>query len=107
MSRPDDTVNPTGCDCAPEAIHAADLDACPAAWPLPLTRRDCAILRAVAEGRCMVSAAFGTPLTVDGYAVSDQFTVARLARAGLITTEGPVPTRALLTAEGRDRLRAA
>ncbi|GAA5151969.1 hypothetical protein GCM10023321_19920 [Pseudonocardia eucalypti] len=69
-----------------------------------LSRRDRAILRAVAEGRCTISAAFGAPLTVDGYAISDQFTVARLRKAGLITTRGP---RALLTHQGLELLQAA
>ena len=69
-----------------------------------LTRRDHAILRAVAEGRCAVSAMFGAPLTVDGYAVSDQFTVARLRKAGLITIQGP---RAVLTRNGHELPHAA
>ena len=55
----------------------------------------------------MMSAASGTPLTVDGFAVCDQFTVARLGRAGLITASGPAPTPAILTAEGQALLRAA
>jgi hypothetical protein len=55
----------------------------------------------------MVSAAFGMPLTVDGFVICDQFTVARLGKAGLITASGPAPTPALLTAEGEAQLRAA
>ena len=60
----------------------------------------------------MMSAASGTPLTVDGFAVCDQFTVARLGKAGLITASrvtasGPAPTPAILTAAGQALLRAA
>lgn len=84
-----------------------DVEACFCTVSPGLTRRDCAILRAVAEGRCMVSAACGAPLTVDGYLVADQFTAARLTRAGLITTDGPASARALLTTQGRNLLRAA
>jgi hypothetical protein len=74
---------------------------------MTLSRRECAILRAVAEGRCMVCAGLGSQLTVDGVFVSDQFTVARLENAGLIAASGPAPTPALLTSEGQALLRAA
>ena len=98
-----DDPPPTGpdCDCPPDVTGTR-----PAAT-IPLSRRDCAILRAVAAGRCMVCSGLGGPLTVDGVFVSDQFTVTRLERAGLITAAGPAPTAALLTAEGQARLRAA
>ena len=91
----------------PLSHTADDVEPCLCAGSPRLTGRDCAILRAVAEGRCTVSAACGAPLTVDGYLVADQFTAARLTKAGLITTEGPTPTRALLTTQGQDLLRAA
>jgi hypothetical protein len=55
----------------------------------------------------MVSAEIGTPLTVDGFVICDQFTVARLGKAGLITAAGPAPTPAILTAEGQALLHAA
>lgn len=103
-----DEPPPTGpdCDCTVDpAASASDPEPCPER--IRLSRRDCAILRAVAEGRCMVSAEFGTPLTVDGFIICDQFTVARLGRAGLITAAGAAPTPAILTAEGQALLRAA
>src|SRR5581483_8080926 len=101
---------PTGpdCDCAAEPAGSdQDRTRCRRPDALQLSRRDCAILRAVAEGRCMVSAEIGTPLTVDGFVICDQFTVARLGKAGLITAAGPAPTPAILTAEGQALLHAA
>jgi len=107
-----DDPPPTGpdcdCDCAVDPPGSVpEPGACPHPDRIQLSRRDCAILRAVAEGRCMVSAEFGTPLTVDGFVICDQFTVARLGRAGLITAAGPAPTPAILTAEGQALLRVA
>jgi hypothetical protein len=66
-----------------------------------LTGRDRAVLRAIAEGRCTVEPV-GSALRVDGFFLSDQFTAARLARAGLITAAGTVR----LTVIGRTRLAA-
>ncbi|GAA0907578.1 hypothetical protein [Pseudonocardia zijingensis] len=65
----------------------------------PLSHRDHAVLRAVAAGRCATAA--GGALVVDGLFLSDQFTGARLAAAGLIT-DGP-----RLTASGHALLEAA
>ncbi|OLT12697.1 hypothetical protein BJF78_24040 [Pseudonocardia sp. CNS-139] len=65
-----------------------------------LSDRDRAVLRAVAAGRCAVSAG---ALVVDGLHCSDQFVGPRLRTAGLITAAaGP----AHLTAAGRDALAA-
>jgi hypothetical protein len=66
-----------------------------------LTGRDRAVLRAIAEGRCTVEPV-GSALRVDGLFLSDQFTAARLARAGLITAAGTVQ----LTDTGRTQLAA-
>jgi hypothetical protein len=71
----------------------------------PLTHRDRAVLRAVAAGRCEISATAGV-LVVDGLCLSDQFAGPRLAAAGLIAT-GPDPGPARLTASGRALLAAA
>lgn len=105
-----DDPPPTGpdCDCTPDPAGSPQgTRPCPPAAALQLSNRDCAILRAVAEGRCIVCEGLGAPLMVDGVFVSDQFTVTRLGRAGLITASGPAPTPALLTAEGQALLRAA
>ncbi|MFD1148507.1 hypothetical protein [Saccharothrix hoggarensis] len=67
----------------------------------PITHRDRAVLRAVAEGRCVYAA--GT-LLVDGIGCCDQFVGPRLARAGLIASQsGP----ARLTADGMALLATA
>ena len=71
----------------------------------PLTPRDRAVLRAVAAGRCEISAAAGGVLVVDGLCFADQFTGPRLTSAGLIATAAETG-RALLTASGRALLAA-
>lgn len=71
-----------------------------------LTHRDRAVLRAVAAGRCEISAAAGGALVVDGLCLSDQFAGSRLTAAGLIAAaagSGP----ALLTPSGHAVLQAA
>lgn len=69
-----------------------------------LTNRDRAVLRAVAAGRCAISAG---ALVVDGLCCSDQFVGPRLKRAGLITsTPGPTGP-AYLTPAGQSALAAA
>jgi hypothetical protein len=66
-----------------------------------LSHRDRAVLRAVAAGRCMISAG---ALVIDGLCCSDQFVGPRLTRAGLIASgTGP----AHLTAAGLNVLAAA
>jgi hypothetical protein len=67
-----------------------------------LSHRDRAVLRAVAAGRCTVSA-IGV-LAVDGLGCCDQFVGRRLATAGLIAT-GPGPAH--LTDTGRALIEAA
>ena len=75
--------------------------------PLPsLSHRDRAILRAVAAGRCQVSAGACAALTIDGLSCCDQFVGARLTGAGLITAPGPRPEPARLTEYGRAQLAA-
>jgi hypothetical protein len=71
----------------------------------PLTPRDRAVLRAVAAGRCEISAAAGGVLVVDGLCFADQFTGPRLTSAGLIAAAAETG-RALLTASGRASLAA-
>ncbi|MHA6630532.1 hypothetical protein ACU61A_34270 [Pseudonocardia sichuanensis] len=71
----------------------------------PLTPRDRAVLRAVAAGRCEISAAAGGVLVVDGLCFADQFTGPRLTSAGLIAAAAETG-RALLTASGRALLAA-
>jgi hypothetical protein len=66
-----------------------------------LSHRDRAVLRAVAAGRCIVSAG---ALVIDGLCCSDQFVAPRLTKAGLIASgSGP----AHLTAAGQSVLAAA
>jgi hypothetical protein len=65
----------------------------------PLTNRDRAVLRAVAAGRCNISAT-DKALVVDGRFFADQFAGSRLTSAGLITA-ATESGRALLTASGR------
>lgn len=67
-----------------------------------LTNRDRAVLRAVAAGRCELSA---STLVVDGLRLSDQFAGTRLAAAGLISTGRAGSAR--LTADGAAILAAA
>jgi hypothetical protein len=85
--------------------RAEDGAAAPAA-PLStsLSRRDLAVLRAVAAGRCQMSGASGGSLTVDGLCCCDQFAAPRLTGAGLIAAAGPQPGPARLTASGRAAL---
>lgn len=69
-----------------------------------ISHRDRSVLRAVAAGRCAMSAGACPALTVDGLCCSDQFAGARLAGAGLISaTQGAVS----LTDTGRALLDAA
>jgi hypothetical protein len=69
---------------------------------IDLSYRDRAVLRAVAAGRCTVSA-IGV-LAVDGLGCCDQFVGRRLAAAGLIAADpGPVH----LTDTGRALIEAA
>jgi hypothetical protein len=72
-----------------------------------LSDRESAVLRAVSVGRCTVTGEVGTPLTIDGYCLSDQFAGSRLTEAGLITASGPTPALARLTPTGEALLRAA
>ena len=67
-----------------------------------LSYRDRAVLRAVAAGRCTVSA-IGV-LAVDGLGCCDQFVGRRLAAAGLIDAD---PGLAHLTDTGRALVEAA
>jgi len=69
-----------------------------------LSNRDRAVLRAIAEGRCVVSGECGHPLTIDGYSCADQFAKTRLTCAGLIEIAGSSPC---LTSTGRAVLTAA
>jgi hypothetical protein len=72
-----------------------------------VSNRDRAVLRAIAEGRCIISGGAGNPLTIDGYCCADQFAKARLTTAGLISVAGPAPAPAQLTPTGRAVLVAA
>ena len=69
-----------------------------------LNHRDRAVLRAVAAGRCEISAGSGATLVVDGLCFADQFAGPRLTAAGLITAGDG---RARLTASGAALLAAA
>jgi hypothetical protein len=71
----------------------------------PLSRRDRAVLRAVAAGRCEISATFSGNLVIDGVWFTDQFAGPRLTEAGLIIA-GPHGDPARLTASGRALLEA-
>jgi hypothetical protein len=57
---------------------------------ISLTGRDRAVLRAVADGRCRISAGACPTLTIDGVCCCDQFAANRLTGAGLIA-EGDGP----------------
>jgi hypothetical protein len=70
-----------------------------------LNHRDRAVLRAVAAGRCEITAASGGALVVDGLCFSDQFAGIRLRAAGLIAAVGS--GRAQLTPTGHELLAAA
>jgi len=72
------------------------------AAPSIVSRRDRAVLAAVAAGRAAV---VGGTLLIDGRYSADQFALGRLAAAGLLTTAGAGPAR--LTAAGDHALRAA
>jgi hypothetical protein len=74
--------------------------------PASLSNRDRAVLRAVASGRCEISAAMGDALVIDGLCVCDQFVGPRLRAAGFITA-GLLPGPARLTASGAALLEAA
>ncbi|SEQ44540.1 hypothetical protein SAMN05216188_10363 [Lentzea xinjiangensis] len=67
----------------------------------PLTHRDRAVLRAVADGRCEIT---GSSLLVDGLCCADQFVGPRLTSAGLISA---CPGPAALTSAGYEVLSAA
>lgn len=69
-----------------------------------LSNRDRAVLRAIAEGRCVVSGECGHPLTIDGICCADQFAGTRLTGAGLIAVAGTCPR---LTPTGQAVLTAA
>ena len=62
-----------------------------------LNKRDRAVLRAVAAGRCQVSGGCGTTLVIDGLCCADQFAGARLTGAGLIAASGSTGGPARLT----------
>lgn len=72
-----------------------------------LSHRDRAVLRAVAAGRCQVTADVGVQLVIDGLCCCDQFVGARLSEAGLIAADGCRPAPARLTPSGRALLEAA
>ncbi len=68
----------------------------------PLSRRDRAVLAAVAAGRGAVSAG---GLLIDGLRCADQFALARLAGSGLLLVAGPGPAQ--LSPIGQRALAAA
>ncbi|MHA6624091.1 hypothetical protein ACU61A_01655 [Pseudonocardia sichuanensis] len=78
----------------------------PGAETSTLTRRDQAVLRAVAEGRCELGAGWAPLLLVDGLVCTDSAAGRRLVAAGLV--HAPDPARPLaparLTAAGRAAL---
>ena len=72
-----------------------------------LTRRDRALLAAVAAGRCQLSGGPLSALLVDGRCACDQLAVHQLLAFGLITPVGTAieaPVAAALTPAGRDAL---
>ncbi|MGD9525898.1 hypothetical protein [Pseudonocardia sp.] len=73
-----------------------------------LTRRDRAILRAVAAGGAELLCGSGPDLLIDGRCCCDQLAARRLARAGLIAAAGPAGERvpARLTPAGMAQLAA-
>jgi hypothetical protein len=77
--------------------------------PMILSRRDWALLRAVADGRCdLIITAVVPDLRVDGRWFCDQPRAHALLTAGLVarasTEPGNAPMPALLTATGRAAL---
>jgi hypothetical protein len=72
---------------------------------IELSRRDRAILRAVAGGRAELLVGVAPDLYLDGRCCADQVAAHRLARAGLITAAAPGRTAqrvaARLTSAGR------
>jgi hypothetical protein len=62
-----------------------------------LSKRDRAVLRAIAAGRCQVSGGCGMTLLVDGLCCADQFAGARLIGARLIAAPGSAGGPARLT----------
>jgi hypothetical protein len=74
-----------------------------------LSHRDRAVLRAVAAGRCEISAGVGAWLVIDGLACCDQLVGPRLTKAGLIecAANGARSGPARLTASGWALLQAA
>lgn len=81
----------------------------PAGEQPALTRRERAVLLAIAAGRCQISAGAGASLVIDGLACCDQLVGPRLIRAGLIEPvgRGAKPAVAELTATGKAALSAA
>jgi hypothetical protein len=67
-----------------------------------LSYRECAVLRAVAAGRCEISGGVGAWLAVDGLGCCDQLIGASLIRAGLIEAvpAGTQAAPARITASG-------
>ena len=72
----------------------------------PLSYRDRAVLRAVADGRCGHTGEIGSPLLIDGVYSSDQLVGLRLTAAGLIV-DGPGRGTTTITASGRAVLASA
>jgi hypothetical protein len=68
-----------------------------------LSYRDRAVLRAVAAGRCRISAPDGGTLVIDGLSFCDQFVGPRLRNAGLIAAGAGI---AILTSAGQSLLGA-
>lgn len=58
-----------------------------------ISHRDRSVLRAVAAGRCELSACAGGSLMIDGIGCCDQFLGSRLTQAGLIASVRPGPVR--------------
>lgn len=72
---------------------------------VPLSGRDRALLRAVADGRATVGRGCEPVLLVDGLACADSIAVHRLFAAGLILAEPGPQARATLATAARDALR--
>ncbi len=70
---------------------------------IELSQRDRAVLRAVAAGRCAISAMDGGMLVVDGMRLCDQFLGPRLTKAGLIAAAAGL---AHLTTDGQTLLQS-
>jgi hypothetical protein len=66
-----------------------------------LSKRDRAVLHAVAAGRCQMSGGCGPTLVIDGMCYADQFAGARLIGAGLIAVPRSAAESARLTRTGR------